>query len=235
MSERTMGENEPLYGPSKLFGGAKISFADIMQGGMIKPQPVNWDLQYKRDSADAPPFKKGDRVVQIEGPQQSRNARPCIVDYVRYVKDGKFEGWAIKLVGREKPYAANLFRLIGREVQFEATPAEQEPVGVAYSAELQAYEISIDGIRSGFVTKAALESGDVASIERCLSWAPTRLLNDIMRKLWDALGRRVDVPLHYGAPAVPQQPAAPSLPFADARAPMAPAPRRRIIRPKKAT
>ncbi|MBA4019188.1 MAG: hypothetical protein C0483_18640 [Pirellula sp.] len=63
----------------------------------------------ERPRFTAPPFRKGQLVRQTHGPGVEANQR-AVVEDVKFLNNvSGFTGWAIKLVGRPKPFAASFF------------------------------------------------------------------------------------------------------------------------------
>jgi hypothetical protein len=88
--------DDQMFGPTSLDGA--------------KPFFSQFNL-FPGHTRGAPPFRKGQMVTQTSGPHASRNQR-CEVEDVAYVTNSEFTGWAIRLVGRASPYAAEHFEAL---------------------------------------------------------------------------------------------------------------------------
>lgn len=202
--------DEQMFGPSSLDGA--------------KPFFSQFNL-FPANSRGAPPFRKGQMVTQTSGPHMDRNRR-CQVDDVAYVTNSEFTGWAIRLVGRSSPYAAEHFA----ELTGETRPDLDHEVRVEYVAGARAYRITVDGdLRFSLPESVALQP-DLGEVQRRIQ----AFVGDnlpLVSKVYDTLMRSLndsprDAPWPPRPNREPETPAAPP-------EPPAPTVRRRIVRRNK--
>lgn len=191
--------DDQMFGPTSLDGA--------------KPFFSQFNL-FPGHTRGAPPFRKGQIVTQTSGPHASRNRR-CEVEDVAYVTNSEFTGWAIRLVGRASPYAAEHF-----EALTAATPETEHEVRVEYAAGARAYRITIDGdIRFSLAESLLMNSPWHEVEDRIRSFVGTE--SRLLAQVYGSLKRMLDdFPLADHIPAAPPEPPAPSV-------------RRRIVRRNK--
>ena len=194
--------DEQMFGPSSLDGA--------------KPFFSQFNL-FPANSRGAPPFRKGQMVTQTSGPHMDRNRR-CQVDDVAYVTNSEFTGWAIRLVGRSSPYAAEHFTTLAGVTQSEV----EHEVRVEYVVGARAHRITVDGDLRFSLPESAVHYEERQSVAARIA----AFVGDdqpLVDKIYDVLLRYVTespAPLVRTAIAAPPEPPAPTV-------------RRRIVRRNK--
>jgi hypothetical protein len=193
--------DDEMFGPTSL-DGAKPFFS---QFNLFPTRPP---------TRGAPPFRKGDMVTQTTGPHMDRNRR-CQVDDVAYVTNSEFTGWAIRLVGRSSPYAAEHFAALTGANHSEV----DHEVRVEYLVGARAYRVTVDGDLRFSLAESVLLQSDRREVEARIS-AVVGANRPLVSKVYDGLARTlIDSPPTSQSPAAPPEPA--------------PTVRRRIVRRNK--
>jgi hypothetical protein len=123
------------------------------------PSDDDFWARYKmpaRQTREQPPFRTGQVVRQLSGVGMREN-QSRTVEALRYVSSRAFTGWAMRLRGCDRPYACDMFEVVG------ATP----PVGTAVNdADGNFIGVTVDQSPGGQILRDAANSGVAADVVR---------------------------------------------------------------------
>jgi hypothetical protein len=216
--------DDQMFGPSSLGGETSASHGETITVDALmrvfKPREV---------PRGNPPFRIGDVVRQKSGPLKERNQRAVVAD-IKYLTDGPYKGWAIKLDSGGPPFAAEYFEPFTVTQPSYDVPHE---VRVVYAAETRAYRVSIDGSMRFSIPEQILTAASPDML--------TAYLHDLIGSD-DRLVRQVSIAIReqlHGSPRLldawpPRRNREPKIPPTPAAEPEpAPTVRRRIVRRNK--
>jgi hypothetical protein len=164
---------------AEMFGPSKFSHADIAAAEAETPF-VNIDLEKIGAAMRAPaqpqpigaaPFRVGQVVRQKTGEHCERNRR-VVVEAVKFVTDRDFRGWAIRLQGRDKPYAADLFEPLGESEDAQQDAGEYMPTTIDVRRVGEVCFVELDGTERLRVTQSQVY--DFANSDGLLRYVMSR-------------------------------------------------------------